>query len=177
MTNDAAPRERNPFLEAVGRVTLAGAELDVSLKGLLGAIAHEPTLLMYANTQNTSKLIDLCKIALGVGHLEPEAVAEISTCLARADKCRDRRNAIVHAIYAPAESGADFEAMNPVRKSVGYRVSAVSAEEMEAFADDVTVLRDDMFRAGWNARAAKLPGMQPIPPRAPGETVNGVTAN
>ncbi|WP_406168336.1 hypothetical protein [Streptomyces sp. NBC_00996] len=62
-----------------------------------------------------------------------------------------------------------------MRKRLGYRVSAISVEEMEALADEVTVLRDDMFSAGWNARAAKLPGMRPIPPRAPGEKVNGVS--
>ncbi|MFE2828464.1 hypothetical protein [Streptomyces sp. NPDC059271] len=174
MDTDTA-RERNPFFEAVGRVTLAGAELDISLKGLLGSIAHEPTLIMYANSQNTSKLIEFCKLALTVGHLAEEDVAEITACLARADKCRDRRNTIVHAIYAPAESGAGIEAMNPMGKKLGYRVSAVSVEAMESLADEVTVLRNDMFRAGWNARAGRMPGMQPIPPRAPGQTVNGIT--
>ncbi|WP_329034495.1 hypothetical protein OIE71_18370 [Streptomyces sp. NBC_01725] len=174
MTTDAAPRERNPFLEAVGRVTIAGAELEVALKGLLGAIAHEPTLIMYANSQNTSKLIEFCKLALDVGHLAPDEVSEISACLTRAEKCRDRRNTIVHAIYSPAESGIGIEAMNPVRKKLGYRVSAISVREMEALADEVTILRSDMFRAGWNAGAAKLPGMRPIPSRKPGDTVNGV---
>ncbi|MEU9979514.1 hypothetical protein [Streptomyces sp. NPDC051014] len=174
MTTDATPRERNPFLEAVGRVTIAGAELDLALRHLLGSIAHEPTLLMYANNQNTSKLIELCKLALTVGHLAPEDVTEISACLARADRCRDRRNTIVHAIYAPDESDVGMEAMNPVRKNLGYRVSSISVEEMEALADEVTVLRDDMFRVGWNASAAKMPGMAPIPPRKPGDTVNGV---
>ncbi|MFD8219269.1 hypothetical protein ACFV2U_37650 [Streptomyces sp. NPDC059697] len=70
--NNSPERERNPFLEAVGRVTLAGAELDISLKGLLGAVAFEPTLIMYANSQNTSRLIEFCKLALTVGHLEPK---------------------------------------------------------------------------------------------------------
>ncbi|MFD8736239.1 hypothetical protein ACFV06_15185 [Streptomyces sp. NPDC059618] len=175
MTTDATTRERNPFLEAVGRVTLAGAELDISLKGLLGAIVHEPTLIMYANSQNTSKLIEFCKLALTIGHLAEEDVSEISACLGRAEKCRDRRNAIVHAIYAPDESGNGIEAMNPMGKKLGYRVSSISVKQMEALADEVAALREDMFRAGWNARAGKMPGMRPIPPRAPGQTVNGVT--
>ncbi|MFF3420298.1 hypothetical protein ACFYW9_37400 [Streptomyces sp. NPDC002698] len=175
MTTDATSRERNPFLEAVGRVTLAGAELDISLKGLLGAIVLEPTLIMYANSQNTSKLIEFCKLALKVGHLADEDVAEISGCLGRAEKCRDRRNTIVHAIYALAESGNGVEAMNPMGKKLGYRVSSISVEQMEALTDEVAVLRDDMFRAGWNARAGKMPGMRPIPPRTSGQTVNGVT--
>ncbi|WP_405884209.1 hypothetical protein OG762_40185 [Streptomyces sp. NBC_01136] len=42
-------------------------------------------------------------------------------------------------------------------------------------AEEATVLRDDIFTAGWNVRAGKLPGMHPIPPRAPGQNVNGVT--
>ncbi|MBW8796366.1 MAG: hypothetical protein JF597_23040 [Streptomyces sp.] len=50
---------------------------------------------------------------------------------------------------------------------------SVSVEEMEALADEVAVLRADMFRAGWNAAAAKMPGMAPIAPRKPGDTVNG----
>lgn len=174
MTTDDAPRERNPFLEAVGRITIAGAELDVSLKGLLSMIAFEPTLLMYANSQNTSKLIEFCKLALDVGHLAPEDVAEISACLARAEQCRNRRNTIVHAIYMPAESGVGVEAMNPVRKDLGYRVSPISVEEMEALADEVSILRSDIFRAGWNATAAKRPGMGPFPPRESGGTVNGI---
>ncbi|MFJ9483588.1 hypothetical protein ACIRRI_53385 [Streptomyces mirabilis] len=48
--SNSPERERNPFLEAVRRVTLTGAELDISLKGLLGAIAFEPTLIMHANS-------------------------------------------------------------------------------------------------------------------------------
>ncbi|WP_228472585.1 hypothetical protein [Streptomyces cyaneochromogenes] len=59
-------------------------------------------------------------------------------------------------------------------KSLGYRASAVSVEEMETLADEVTLLQSDMFRAGWNARAAQMPGMRKIPAPAPGQTVNGV---
>ncbi|WP_406168338.1 hypothetical protein [Streptomyces sp. NBC_00996] len=70
-------------------MTLAGAELDISLKGLLGAITHEPTLIMYANSQNTSKLIEFCKLALDVGHLAPADVTEVSACLAA------RRSAVI----------------------------------------------------------------------------------
>lgn len=172
--NNSPERERDPFLEAVGRVALAGAELDISLKDLLAAIAHEPTLIKYANSQNTSKLIEFCKLALAVEHLAPEDVTEITACLARAEKCRDRRNTIVHAIYMPSESGDGVEALNPRSRKLGYRVSAISVEEMEALADEITVLRDDMFTAGWNSNAGKMPGMEPIPPRAPGQRVNGV---
>ncbi|MFF4508218.1 hypothetical protein [Streptomyces sp. NPDC001401] len=172
--NNEPGRERNPFLEAVGRVTVAGAELDIAQKGLLGAIAHESTLLLYANSQNTSKLIEFCKPALDIGHQAPDDVAEISACRVRAEKCRDRRNTIVHAIYTPAETGNGLEAMNPVRKNLGYRVSSTSVEEMEALADEVTILRDDMFRAGWNTDAANRPGMDRLPPRQPGQRVNGV---
>ncbi|MGP4090746.1 hypothetical protein [Streptomyces sp. KR55] len=57
MTSDATPRERNPFFEAVGRVTVAGAELDFSLRQLLGTIAPEPTLLLSANTEGCARLI------------------------------------------------------------------------------------------------------------------------
>ncbi|MEU7048057.1 hypothetical protein [Streptomyces eurythermus] len=177
MTMDAAPRERNPFLEAVGRVTLAGGELDFSLRHLLGAITLEPTLLMYANAANTSQLIEFCKIALSVGHLDAADVEEIMPCLTRAEKFRNRRNTIVHALYAPSESGVGMETMNPVKKNLGYRTSAVTVEEMEALADEVIVLREDMFRVGWNARAAKLPGMGKIPPRAPSQADNGASAD
>ncbi|WP_245608049.1 hypothetical protein [Streptomyces hokutonensis] len=174
MTNDAAPRERNPFLEAVGRITLAGGELDFSLRHLLGAITIEPTLIMYANAANTSQLLEFCRLALTVGHIPSEDIAEIESCLTRADTFRKRRNTIVHALYAPTENGVGIEAMNPIRKNLGYHTSAVSIEEMEALADEVALLQNDMFRAGWNARSAQMPGMQKIPPPAPGQMVNGV---
>lgn len=174
MTTNAAPRERNPFLEAVGRVTLAGGELDFSLRHLLGAITIEPTLIMYANAATTSQLIEFCKLALKVGHLPAEDVTAIETCLSRAENFRNRRNTIVHALYTPAESDSGVEAMNPLKKSLGYRASAVSVEEMETLADEVTLLQSDMFRAGWNAHAAQMPGLQKIPAPAPGQTVNGV---
>ena len=61
------------------------------------------------------------QLALTVGHLEPEDIANVSDCLIRAEKCRDRRNTIVHAMYAPSESGVGLDAMNPVRKNLGYR--------------------------------------------------------
>lgn len=173
MTSEPTPRERDPFLEAVGRVALAGAALDIALKGLLGRIAPEPTLIMYANSQNTSKLIEFCKLALRVEHLAKEDIATISACLDRAESCRDRRNTAIHAIYAPAEAGDGIEAMNPLSKKLGYRVSPASVERMEMLADEITVLMHDMSTAGWNATAGKMPGMQPIPPRLPGQTVNG----
>ncbi|MEV5792667.1 hypothetical protein [Streptomyces sp. NPDC052192] len=175
MTTEPTPRERDPFLEAVGRVALAGAELDIALKGLLGRIAPEPTLLMHANSQSTKALIDFCKLALRVEHLAEEDIAEISACLARADSCRDRRNTIIHAIYTPTESGDGIEAVNPVSKKLGYRVSSISVERMETLADEITVLGADLFQVGWNATAGKMPGMQPIPARLPGQTVNGIT--
>ncbi|MGV9707481.1 hypothetical protein [Streptomyces sp. NPDC003483] len=175
MTTEPTPRERDPFLEAVGRVALAGAELDLSLKTLLGAIAPEPTLLMYANSQNTKQLIDFCKLALRVEHLAEEDIAEISVCLDRAESCRNRRNTIIHAIYSPTETADGIEALNPMSKKLGYRVSPISVDRMETLADEITVLRYDLARAGWNARAGKMPGMQLIPPRVPGEPVNGIT--
>ncbi|MFF8482242.1 hypothetical protein ACGFZG_14935 [Streptomyces antibioticus] len=174
MTNSEAPRERNPFLEAVGRVTLAGAQLDFSLRGLLGALSHDPTLLMYANAANTSQLLEFCKLALKSGIVGLEDAAEIEVCLRRAEKFRDRRNTIVHALYGQDESGTGMEAMNPARKQLGYHVSAVSVAEMEALADKMVFLQDDLFRAGWNARASRTRGMDRMPPRPPGQAVNGI---
>ncbi|MFF1604204.1 hypothetical protein ACFVYV_43465 [Streptomyces mirabilis] len=174
MTSDATAPERNPFLEAVGRVTVAGAQLDASLHHLLGAIAHEPTLIMYANAASTDQLLQFCRLALTVGTIEPEDVTEIEACLKRADSLRIRRNTVVHSIYMTAESGEGFDAMKPVRKSLGYSVTPITVEEMETLADEVAVLRSDMFTAGWNATAAKLPGMGRVGPRAPGDTVYGV---
>ncbi|MFJ9865974.1 hypothetical protein [Streptomyces sp. NPDC101165] len=72
---------------------------------------------------------------------------------------------------AQDEPGASFEAMNPAKKNVGYRTSAVSVQEMEALANEVALLRDAMFRTGWNSRAAKMPGMRKIPPPPDGVTV------
>ncbi|WP_381562918.1 hypothetical protein [Streptomyces eurythermus] len=175
MTMDAAPRERNPFLEAVGRVTVAGAELDLSLRQLLGSIAHEPTLLMYANAASTSQLIELCELALRVGHLAAEDVTAISACLKSANDFRKQRNTIVHGLFGPDESGTGLEAVMPRRKSWGYQASAVSIEQMEKLADEVVVLQARMFRAGWNASAARFPGMSKLPPLVPGQQVNGVT--
>ncbi|MEU6591380.1 hypothetical protein ABZ923_19520 [Streptomyces sp. NPDC046881] len=111
---------------------------------------------MHANAANTSQLIEFCKLALNVGHIAAEDVEAIQSCLTRAEKFRNRRNTIVH-------------------KMLGYHTSAVTVEEMEALADEVAVLRDDMFRAGWNASSAKPSGMERLPPRLPGQTVNGVT--
>ncbi|MFD4968927.1 hypothetical protein [Streptomyces sp. NPDC058424] len=174
--NNNPPGERNPFLEAVGRVTIAGTELDASLHHLLGAIALEPTLLMHANGANTDKLLQLCRLALTVGTVEPDDVTEIEACLKRADSIRIRRNAVVHSIYMTVELGQGMEALKPIRKSLGYNAKPITVEEMEALADEVTVLRSDMFRAGWNAGAGKQPGMGLIPPRKPGDTVNGIPA-
>lgn len=175
MTTDAAPRERNPFLEAIGRVTMVGAELDFSLRHLLGCIALEPTLLMYANAASTNQLIEFCELALKIGHFAAEDASEIAACLKRADDFRKQRNTVVHGLFMPDESGAGVEAVMPQRKSWGYRASTVSVEHMEKLADEVALLRDSMFRAGWNAQAAKLPGMRRMPPPTPGQQVNGVT--
>ncbi|WP_240657803.1 hypothetical protein [Streptomyces populi] len=172
--SDTPKRERDPFLEAVGRITLAAGELDHSLRSLLGSIAFEPTLIKYANAAKTDQLIQFCKLALTNGVIEPEGVDEITKCLERADRFRDRRNKIVHAIYSQNESGTGIEGLNPVRKNLGYRATPISVEEMEALADEVALLRSDMFRAGWNATAGKAPGLGTIPAPKPGEFVNGV---
>ncbi|WP_216588567.1 hypothetical protein [Streptomyces brasiliscabiei] len=168
MTPDATP-ERNPFLEAVGRVTLAGAALDASLRGLLGSIAHEPTLLMYANAEGTARLIELCELALTVGTVDGQDVIEIKACLTRARQLKDKRNTVVHSIFAPAEDGDGFEAMKPLRKNIGLSVSAITIAEMEATAESIEDLRSDMFRAGWNVNAKRMGGqlLGHSPTRAP----------
>ncbi|MGY5121194.1 hypothetical protein ACWC2H_36040 [Streptomyces sp. 900105755] len=61
-----------------------------------------------------------------------------------------------------------------MRKNIGYRSIAIGVEEMEQLADDIAVLRDDLFRVGWNATVAKQTGADLIQPRQPGDTVNGV---
>ncbi|MFB8017301.1 hypothetical protein ACFC36_01910 [Streptomyces rubiginosohelvolus] len=162
MTADAEAPERNRFLEAVGRVTLAGAQLDFSLRSLLGAIAFEPTLLMYANAEGTARLIDLCKLALKVGTVAPEDMTEIEACLARANDLRIKRNTVVHSMFMQAEDGDGFEAMKPISKGLGVSVSILTIVEMEATAQAVEELRLDMFRAGWNARCADT-GMARMP--------------
>ncbi|MFD8967730.1 hypothetical protein ACFV0C_22500 [Streptomyces sp. NPDC059568] len=176
--NTDAARERNPFLEAVGRVTLAGAELDISLKGLLGSIARESTLIMYANSQNTSKLIEFCKLALTVGHLEPEDVTEISACLTRAEKCRDRRNTIVHAIYAPAESGGRHRGDEPREEEPGLssllhlrRGDGGSRGRGHRTAGRHVPSR--LERWCWQAARHEADP----PPTGPGQTVNGVSTD
>ncbi|MET7711012.1 hypothetical protein [Streptomyces sp. NPDC005407] len=166
MTSDATAPERDPFLEAVGRVTVAGAHLDASLHGLLGAIAFEPTLLKLANAEGTARLIDMCEVALTVGTLAPEDVAEVRACLARARELKDKRNQIVHSIFLQAEKGNGFEAMKPRSRKLGSSVVSLTVEEMEATAKQMAELRERMFRAGWNGRC-KMTGMTPIPPPAP----------
>ncbi|MEW1757816.1 hypothetical protein AB0393_15030 [Streptomyces cyaneofuscatus] len=166
MTADTEVPERNRFLEAVGRVTLAGAQLDFSLRGLLGALAFEPTLLLSANAESTANLIKLCRLALKVGTVAPEHAAEAEACLRRADALRLERNTVVHSMYAQAEEGDGFEAMKPISKGFGYSVTLLTIVEMEATAQAVEALRSDMFRVGWNARCAQT-GMPPIPHPSP----------
>lgn len=163
MTTDAATPERNPFLEAVGRVTVAGAHLDRSLHGLLGSIAFEPTLLMYANAGNTDQLIEFCRLGLTVGTLADEAAAEIGACLDRARALKDKRNVIVHSIFMEAEEGNGFDAMKPSRRKLGSSVTAITVEEMEAVAEQIEELRHELFRVGWNARCGET-GMPPMSP-------------
>ncbi|MFF3690713.1 hypothetical protein [Streptomyces sp. NPDC002187] len=162
MTSNATAPERNPFLEAVGRVTVAGAELDASLHNLLGVIAFEPTLLTLANAEGTARLIEWCGVALTAGTLAEEDVAEIRACLARASELKDKRNQIVHSIFAEAEDGNGLEAMKPRRKRWGHSVTSLSIEEMETTAQQIEELRSAMFRAGWNARCRET-GMPRLP--------------
>jgi hypothetical protein len=172
--NEQPERARDPLMEAIGRVTVAGAQLDAALHGLLGTIAFEPTLLKHTNGASTDQLIQFCRLALTVGTIAEPDVKEIAACLDKADNIRKRRNTVVHSLYMQAETGNGVEALKPVRKNLGYLATPITPDEMEDLADEVTVLRDDMFRAGWNSKAGKMPGMQPIPPRAPGQRVNGV---
>ncbi|MEU0104179.1 hypothetical protein ABZ313_02265 [Streptomyces sp. NPDC006251] len=78
MTSNAATPERNPFLEAVGSVTVAGAHLNSALHNLLAQLTFEPTLLVLANAEGTDRLIELCELALGVYDIDmrPEDVTE-----------------------------------------------------------------------------------------------------
>ncbi|MEU0583624.1 hypothetical protein [Streptomyces sp. NPDC006132] len=78
MTPNAATPERNPFLEAVGSVTVAGAHRDSALHNLLAHLTFEPTLLVPANAEGTARLIELCDLALGVydADMRPEDVTE-----------------------------------------------------------------------------------------------------
>ncbi|MEV8047645.1 hypothetical protein AB0P02_27955 [Streptomyces griseoluteus] len=151
--------EPDPFFDAVGRVTVAGAAMDASLHNLLGVIAMEPTLIMYANAANTNQLIELCRLSLTVGTLAPEDVTQVEACLKRADKLRVRRNDVVHSLYMGAESGEGLDALKPVRKALGYKATPITIGAMRTLADEIHALRNELFRVGWNARAGKMPGM------------------
>jgi hypothetical protein len=166
MTTDAAPPERNPFLEAVGRVTIAGAHLDRSVHNLLGCLALEPTLIVYANAEGSARLIELCELALECYNFDLADVDDVKACVARAKALKDKRNMIVHSIYMQAEEGDDLEAMKPMRKTLGQSVTPITVEEMEVLAAQIEMLRGDLFRAGWNIRCRET-GMRRLP--RPGE--------
>ncbi|MEU0428506.1 hypothetical protein ABZ235_33880 [Streptomyces canus] len=167
MTNDAAPSERNPFLEAVGRVTVAGAHLDRHLHSLLGSLAFEPTLLVLANAEGTARLIELCELALKCyNHDNPADLADVKDCLARAKTLKDKRNTVVHSLFMQAEGGIGLEAMRPMRKTLGHSVTPITIEEMESVAKEMDELQHGLFRAGWNIRSPQS-GMRRIP--RPGE--------
>ncbi|MFC9703881.1 hypothetical protein ACFTWD_24670 [Streptomyces sp. NPDC056943] len=162
MTSDVPVPERNPFLEAVGRVTVAGALLDQHLHSLLGSIAFEPTLLMYANADGTARLIELCELALTVGYVAPEDVPPIKAGLARARELKNRRNKIVHSIFINTEEGPELSAMMPLRRQLGSSVTAVTIPEMEETAKQIEELCSEIFVAGWNATSARR-GMNRLP--------------
>ncbi|MEH0428819.1 hypothetical protein QBB34_21290 [Streptomyces stelliscabiei] len=163
MMQETTARERDPFLEAVGRVTVAGAQLDSYLHNLLGILTMEPTLIRVASAEGTARLIEFCGIALTNDTIEPRDVAEIKACLNRARDLKDKRNTVVHSLYSRAEDGSSFEAMKPRRRKLSHSVSTITVAEMEATADGITELCQELFRVGWNARAAKS-GMDRIPP-------------
>ncbi|MEU6371251.1 hypothetical protein ABZ876_37645 [Streptomyces sp. NPDC046931] len=170
-------RPRNPFLEAVGSVTIAGAQLDSSLHHLLGWIADEPTLLAYANAGSTDQLIQLCRLALAVSlTIWPDDKKAIEACLKRADDLRTRRNDVVHSLYFQVEASQHVKASKPIRKGFGYKSTNISLEEMEAVADEVQKLRDDMYVAGWNAVAVQRGGRR-VPTRAEIEAAVAAAVN
>ncbi|MDF3148813.1 MULTISPECIES: hypothetical protein [unclassified Streptomyces] len=173
MTAEEVSRERNPLLEAVGRVTLAGARLDSALRGLLGSLAPEPTLISYANAEGTDRLIDLCKLALEIRKVPAEDEAAVKDCLTRARALKDQRNRVVHSLFAPEEEGDGFAAMKPLKKSIGLSVSKMTIASMEKTADEIEDLLADLFRAGWNARS-HVTGMPRMPNPAPGEAPSKV---
>lgn len=173
MASDEVTRERNPFLEAVGRVTLAGARLDSSLRNLLTSLAFEPTLIAYANSEGTDRLIDLCKLALQIRAVPPEDEAEVKRCLARAHDLKNKRNHVVHSIFLPEEEGEGFQALKPLRKSIGMSTTPITIAAMEETATEIEALLSDLFRAGWNARSHQM-GTPRIPEPAPGEVAGKV---
>jgi hypothetical protein len=153
MEVDEPERERNPFLEAVGRVTLAGGLLDSSLRSLLSTLALEPTLLAQANAEGTARLIERCKLALRV-HRIPAADAEaITICLNRARALKDKRNRVVHAVFFPDEDGVGLQAFMPLKKMHGMSGSSITIDQMEETASQIEELRMEIFRTGWNATA------------------------
>ncbi|MFI8513950.1 hypothetical protein ACIGHB_22760 [Streptomyces sp. NPDC085460] len=155
MTSDASAPERNPFFEAVGRVTVAGALLDLHLRGLLGNISFEPTLLMYANAEGTARLIELCELGLTVGTLAGEDVQPIKACLARARELKDQRNKIVHSLFIKTGEGPELTAMKQMRKQLGASGTAMTIAEMEETARQIEALCGEMFAAGWNATSGR----------------------
>ncbi|WP_329370138.1 hypothetical protein [Streptomyces sp. NBC_01483] len=167
MTTDAATPERNPFLEAVGRVTVAGAHLDNSLHNLLGSLAFEPTLLVLANAEGTARLIELCELALKCYDFAPADLADVKDCLSRAKALKDKRNTVVHSLFIQADEGDGLDAMRPARKTLGHNVTPITIADMEVLAEEIEELRHGLFRAGWNVRCHQT-GMQRIP--RPGES-------
>ncbi|AYD81670.1 hypothetical protein SEA_KROMP_69 [Streptomyces phage Kromp] len=167
MTNDVQPVP-NAFLEAVGRVTVQGAQLDARLHTLLGNLALDPVLLRRANGASTGQLINFCDLALKNGTLEQGEIAEVKAALARADALRERRNAVVHSIHLRFESSEVLKQLKAARRTLGYNSTTITVEEMEALAVEMQELGVELFRVGWNAGPAKAPGMDRIPPQLPG---------
>ncbi|WP_433892506.1 hypothetical protein [Streptomyces sp. CA-111067] len=152
MTLEEASRERNPFLEAVGSITLAGGMLDNHLRTLLGSLAHEPTLLAHANAESTDRLIDLCRLALRMQAIPKDEAAEVNKCLDLARDLKNKRNQVVHSIFFHQEDG-EIQAMKPVKKTIGMSGTAITVSEMEETAAQIQELCLELFRTGWNATA------------------------
>ncbi|WP_146166763.1 hypothetical protein [Streptosporangium nondiastaticum] len=162
MQADKPDRQRNPLLEAVGLVTIAGAHLEARLRNLLSCLAQEPTLLKLANTENTGRLIYICELAVEGLDVPEQDRAALSACLKEAGRLQEARSRVVHSLLLHNGNGIEVLALKPARKSLGVNQWTATIEGMERTAHEIEELRFEMFRCGWNSVAHKA-GMSRIP--------------
>jgi hypothetical protein len=148
------------FYDGVGRVVVTAAQMEMQLGELVAAIGG-PLTTYLTRGQPFGTLGQMLEGLLQAEHLEPELSAQISSALRDAKALQAKRDAVVHGLWQPDESGRRV-AYKPKRYKIVGVPHPFSIEQLRDLAHDLAVMSSRLFALGWNVDAPST-GMSPMP--------------
>lgn len=151
----------DPLYDAVGRVVVEGARLEMQVSDLVAALMHAPLAVFAVRGQSPEMLQRLADALLDNEHLDEPLRSQCRAALSEVKRVQDRRNFVVHGAWVPVADASTWHAFRPRRFKIDSVVERFSVADLRALAHEMATLSTRCFMLAWNVQAP-LSGQQPM---------------